>query len=139
MSLRVFMFAASAMISLSGCSSGGRVLDFMPVLASAPPPAHAESVPGWGQTVVMPAGYKDHPSAAMLGAPASDGPYLLDTGDRLRIFVYGQPNLSRLYTVDHTGIITFPLVGTIKARGQTTTAMERIIAQRLSTNYVKDP
>ena len=27
----------------------------------------------------------------------SEGPYILDTGDRLRIFVYGQPNLSRLY------------------------------------------
>ena len=139
MSLRVFLVAASAMMSLTGCSSGGRVFDFVPVLAEAANPAHGDQIPGWGQTIVVPAGYKDQPPAAMLGAPAADGPYLLDTGDRLRIFVYGQPNLSRLYTVDHSGVITFPLVGTIRARGQTTTAMERIIAQRLSTNYVKDP
>lgn len=32
----------------------------------------------------------------------TDGPYLLDTADRLRIFVYGQPNLSRLYIVDRS-------------------------------------
>ena len=139
MSLRVFMVAASAMISLTGCSSGGRVLDFIPILAQDSAPPQGEFVPGWGQTLVVPAGFKDQPTAAMLGAPVPDGPYLLDTGDRLRIFVYGQPNLSRLYTVDHSGMITFPLVGTIRARGQSTIAMERIIAQRLSTNYVKDP
>lgn len=137
MSLRVFVVAASAMMSLTGCSSGGRFVDLMPMVAAGPPP-HAEAGPGWGQIVVTPAGYKDQPPAVMLGAP-SEGPYLLDTGDRLRIFVYGQPNLSRLYTVDQSGHITFPLVGTIRARGQTTMGMEKIIAQRLSTNYVKDP
>jgi polysaccharide export outer membrane protein len=132
MSLRVFVVAASAMISLTGCSSV-RMLEIIP-LASAPP-AHEETAPGWGKTTVS---YKEQPPA-MIGPPVADGPYTLDTGDRLRIFVYGQPNLSRLYTVDHSGYITFPLVGTIRARGQTTTALERIIAQRLSTNYVKDP
>lgn len=136
MSLRVFVVAASAMMSLTGCSSGGRFVDIMPIVAVAPS-SQAESVPGWGQTLVIPTGYKDQPPA-MLGAHP-DGPYLLDTGDRLRIFVYGQPNLSRLYTVDQSGQITFPLVGTIRARGLTTIAMEKIIAQRLSTNYVKDP
>ena len=69
----------------------------------------------------------------------TDGPYLLDSGDRLRIFVYGQPNLSRIYTVDHAGTISVPLIGTVKARGLTTTALERSIRGRLGTQYVKDP
>ena len=69
----------------------------------------------------------------------SDGPYLLDTGDRLRIFVYGQPNLSRLYTVDHGGAISVPLIGRVPARGLTTYALEGRIKARLGSKYVKDP
>jgi polysaccharide biosynthesis/export protein len=69
----------------------------------------------------------------------TDGPYLLDSGDRLRIFVYGQPNLSRSYTVDHAGRITVPLIGEVAARGVTTSALERTIKARLGTQYVRDP
>ncbi len=69
----------------------------------------------------------------------SDGPYLLDTGDRLRIFVYGQPNLSRLYTVDHGGGISMPLIGRVVSRGLTTYALEARIKASLGAKYVKDP
>lgn len=70
---------------------------------------------------------------------AEDGPYLLDTGDKLRVFVYGQPSLSRLYTVDHDGRISVPLIGQVHARGATTAGLERSIAARLGAQYVKDP
>jgi polysaccharide biosynthesis/export protein len=69
----------------------------------------------------------------------SDGPYLLDTGDRLRIFVYGQPNLSRGYVVDHSGHITVPLIGNVTARGLTTQKLEGAIKSRLGVQYVRDP
>lgn len=69
----------------------------------------------------------------------TDGPYLLDTSDRLRIFVYGQPNLSRQYTVDHDGKIAVPLIGEVHARGKTTTELQGIIRSRLGAQFVKDP
>ncbi len=69
----------------------------------------------------------------------SDGPYLLDTGDKLRVFVYGQPNLSRIYTVDHGGMITVPLIGAVKARGLTTFDLEGVIRRRLGAEYVRNP
>ncbi|MFN3869472.1 MAG: polysaccharide biosynthesis/export family protein [Hyphomicrobiaceae bacterium] len=69
----------------------------------------------------------------------TDGPYLLDTGDRLRIFVYGQPNLSRIYVVDHGGRITVPLIGAVKARGLTTAELEGAIRSRLGTEFVRNP
>jgi polysaccharide export outer membrane protein len=72
------------------------------------------------------------------GADA-DGPYLLDTGDKLRVFVYGQPNLSRLYTVDHGGAISMPLIGRVPSRGLTTYQLEARIKARLGAKYVKDP
>ena len=89
---------------------------------------------GFGQPV---------PSMAALQGPHAvadtDGPYLLDTGDKLRIFVYGQPNLSRGYSVDHAGQITVPLIGEVKARGLTTVQLEYTIKSRLGTQYVRDP
>jgi polysaccharide export outer membrane protein len=66
-------------------------------------------------------------------------PYLLDTGDRLRIFVYGQPSLSRIYPVDHDGRISVPLIGHVTARGHTTARLEQMIKGRLGAQYVKDP
>ncbi len=69
----------------------------------------------------------------------TDGPYLLDSGDRLRIFVYGQPNLSRLYIVDHDGRIAVPLIGEISARGKTTSELQGTIRARLGAEFVKDP
>ncbi len=69
----------------------------------------------------------------------TDGPYLLDTADRLRIFVYGQPNLSRLYVVDHDGNIAVPLIGEISARGKTTSELHSVIRSRLGAEFVKDP
>jgi polysaccharide export outer membrane protein len=86
---------------------------------------------GWGPAVVVTAG----PS----GGPMGNEPYLLDTGDRLRVFVYGQPSLSRLYVVDQIGNIAVPLIGNVHARGRTTMDVERSIAAKLGREFVKDP
>jgi polysaccharide export outer membrane protein len=68
-----------------------------------------------------------------------DDSYVLDTGDRLRIFVYGQPNLSRIYPVDQSGLISVPLIGLVKARGLTSQRLAHIIRNRLAAQYVKEP
>jgi polysaccharide export outer membrane protein len=71
--------------------------------------------------------------------PEADGPYQLDTGDKLRIFVYGHPNLSRLYTVDQQGMVSVPLIGDVPARGRTSRSLGHAIASRLAAKYVKEP
>ena len=97
-----------------------------------PPVAVARPAPVvWGPGVAV--------SAGMTGGPTGHEPYLLDTGDKLRVFVYGQPNLSRLYTVDQVGNIAVPLIGSVHARGRTTVDLERNIAARLGREFVKDP
>lgn len=70
---------------------------------------------------------------------AEVGPYLLDTGDKLRVFVYGQPSISRLYTVDQEGKISMPLIGGVRARGLTTYGLERVLRDKLGASYVRDP
>jgi polysaccharide biosynthesis/export protein len=93
--------------------------------------AQAVGLRGWGETIVV--------AAEHVVDEEGDGPYLLDSGDRLRIFVYGHPNLSRLYTVDQQGMVSVPLAGDVPARGRTTRGLGRAIAGRLGTQYVRDP
>jgi polysaccharide biosynthesis/export protein len=112
---------------LAGCS----YLSPMDFGAGAPVEgAVAAGAPGWGQAIVVVAGHTEG---------ETDGPYLLDSGDRLRIFIYGHPNLSRLYTVDQEGMVPVPLIGEIRARGRTTRSLARAIAARLGAQYVREP
>lgn len=66
-------------------------------------------------------------------------PYRLDSGDRLRVTVFDQTNLSNTYTVDQAGYIAFPLVGQVAARGATLTQLEGTLAQKLKQGYLRDP
>lgn len=87
----------------------------------------------WGTATVHTAAYDG------AGVADADGAYRLDTGDKLRVFVYGQPNLSRAYTVDHEGMISVPLINGVRARGRTTRDLEQVIAHRLGREFVRDP
>jgi polysaccharide export outer membrane protein len=66
-------------------------------------------------------------------------PYTLDTGDRLRIVVFGQEGLSNSYVVDAQGNLSLPLIGTIAARAQTTEALSGLIADRLRKGFIREP
>ena len=79
-------------------------------------------------------------SSGIPGAPAVPYPtYRLDSGDQLRVIVFGQDNLSRLYNVDSGGSVALPLIGPIRARGLTTAQLANDIANELKQKYVKDP
>ena len=41
------------------------------------------------------------------------GTYRLDSGDRVRVIVFGQDNLSRTYSVDASGSVAIPLIGSV--------------------------
>ncbi|HZD89206.1 MAG TPA: polysaccharide biosynthesis/export family protein [Pseudolabrys sp.] len=71
-------------------------------------------------------------------APA-ERPYTLDSGDKLRIVVFGQAGISGDYLVDAGGQVTLPLVGSVPARGHSTKALSQMIAERLKQGYVRDP
>lgn len=70
---------------------------------------------------------------------SSQGQYLLSTGDRLRIIVFGQDNLSNIYAVDAQGRISMPLIGTVDARGRSTNQLERAIEGRLRSGFLREP
>jgi polysaccharide export outer membrane protein len=74
-----------------------------------------------------------------VAAAFDDGPYTLDSGDKLRIVVFGQDPLSNNYTVDARGAVSLPLIGTVEARGMTTAQLGNAIATRLKASFIRDP
>ena len=53
--------------------------------------------------------------------------------------VFEQEGLTSTYPVDKAGYLAFPLVGSVPARGRTTTQIGSEIAQRLRDGYINDP
>ncbi|WP_237155194.1 polysaccharide biosynthesis/export family protein [Oryzibacter oryziterrae] len=68
-----------------------------------------------------------------------DGPYRLDSGDKLRVTVFEQASLSNTYSVDQAGYISFPLIGNVPARGLTTQELAGSIAKGLRAGYLRNP
>jgi polysaccharide export outer membrane protein len=66
-------------------------------------------------------------------------PYTLDSGDIVRVTVYGEAELSRSYRVDDSGKVAMPLVGTVAVRGKTTQAAGNAISAALAAGYIRDP
>jgi polysaccharide export outer membrane protein len=67
------------------------------------------------------------------------GPYTLDSGDTLRVTVYGEPQLTTTYKVDDSGAISVPLVGPVGVRGVTTDVAAGRIAAALASGYMRNP
>jgi polysaccharide export outer membrane protein len=77
----------------------------------------------------------DVPGTAMAAAET----YTLDAGDKLRIVVFGQEGLTNSYTVDAGGNVTMPLIGPVKARGQSTTQFGQAVAAKLREGFIREP
>jgi len=69
----------------------------------------------------------------------SEGPYVLGPGDRLRIKVYNDADLTGEYEVNSAGFVSVPLVGQLKASGLTTHQLEQTIAARMKGSIARDP
>jgi polysaccharide export outer membrane protein len=71
--------------------------------------------------------------------PRLDAAYYLDTGDKLRVVVYGQEGLTNTYAIDAGGSITLPLIGAVPARGRTPAGLASQIAGSLRRGFIRDP
>lgn len=80
------------------------------------------------------------PSAASTGAsPAATEGYRLGSGDHVRITVYGQPELTGEYAIDGGGMLSFPLIGQVRAGGLSAIDLEKALISRLQPDYLKNP
>jgi len=80
------------------------------------------------------------PAAANSEVGISPSPdYRLGPGDHVRITVFGQKDLTGEYAVDGSGMLAFPLIGSVKAGGLTIAQLQSEIGGKLSPDYIKNP
>lgn len=80
------------------------------------------------------------PGAAQAGAQRQAAEYRLGAGDVVRINVFQNPDLSLETRITEAGLVSFPLLGSIRLGGLTVTAAEKLIADGLrGGNFVRQP
>jgi len=78
-------------------------------------------------------------SAATPAALSVNGFYRLGPGDKLRIIVFGENELSGEFIVDDSGAIDLPLIGDVSATGVTVGEFEDRVVARFKDGYLRDP
>ena len=69
----------------------------------------------------------------------TSGEYRLAPGDRLKIVVFGQEQLSGDFIVDGTGEILLPLAGSVRVAGLTVGAAQQLIQERFADGVLVQP
>ena len=87
----------------------------------------------------MLAGCFRRPSPVVTGSLGNREGYMLATGDRLRIIVFGQDSLSNIYQVDAGGRIAMPLIGPVAVGGLSTAGAAGAIEGRLRDGFIREP
>ena len=99
-----------------------------------------------GQTAAAPGAVG--PVAPATGPVAQEAPprtsdvkadYRLGAGDKVRVTVYGEPNLTGEYYVSTRGTLSVPLIGDVPAAGQTVPQIAEAVRAKLADGYVRDP
>lgn len=110
---------------------------YVPLRPVAPTPA---AIPA---ARPMPANIDGGPEQTVYRDPyamsRSNADYRLGPGDKVRVSVFGQSDLSGEYQVDGSGMVRLPLIGTLHATGSTAPALEQGIAGALADGYLKEP
>lgn len=65
--------------------------------------------------------------------------YRLGSGDVLKLVVFNQEDLNGEYTIDGTGNISLPLIGTVAAKNLTLEELDASIKNKLSPDFLLNP
>ena len=101
---------------------------------AAPPPVRAQQ-----QALATEAAA----TAVVASSVASNLPtpqeYVLGTGDRIKLSVYGESDISGEYEIASTGVVALPLIGDVPAANQPVRVFEQAVRTKLSDGYLHDP
>ncbi len=79
-------------------------------------------------------------SQSVPAAPSADpSTYRLDTGDQIKLTVYGEDDLSGTYNVDGSGNVRLPLIDSVHAGGLTVSDFEKAVEAKLSQGFLVNP
>ena len=77
--------------------------------------------------------------SALAAAHAAAPSYILGTGDKLRITVFGEPDLSGEFKVGASGAVSLPLIGDVSTLDSNLRQLEAKIVAKLKDGYLKKP
>lgn len=79
------------------------------------------------------------PSYSMGGGAGYLPGYVLGPGDKIKLTVFGETDLSGDFTIDGTGNLALPLVGQVRAAGYNAPQLEQAIGSAFAQGYLKSP
>lgn len=113
------IIAVGALVfGIAGCAAGGG--ESASVAAPAPTVASATTTPE-------------------LSKPDPTLDYRLGSGDKLRVMVFGEDDLSGEFDVTGAGKVSLPLIGQVQAAGKTLDEFEGEIRDKLKQGYLTNP
>src|SRR5690348_17132468 len=77
--------------------------------------------------------------AAQTGRADDAAAYRLGSGDKLRVTVFGEKDLSGEFDVNDQGVVALPLIGPTKLAGKTISEAEAQITQSYGKDYLVNP
>jgi protein involved in polysaccharide export with SLBB domain len=86
--------------------------------------------------------YTDFGPVVVASVPPGPSPTvstLIQPGDRINMIVFGETNLTNIYIVSPSGVLSLPLIGAVRAAGRTRAEIEREITNRYSKGYLQEP
>lgn len=100
-----------------------------------------EHGPEWKaqQDAVSAAASKALQAPAPVSAPGGVAPGQLGPGDKVKLTVFGEEDLSGEFEIDSTGSLAMPLVGEIPVKGLTPRELEKKITEVLNKGYLVSP
>jgi protein involved in polysaccharide export with SLBB domain len=64
----------------------------------------------------------------------------LQSGDQLKVIVFGEDALSGIYDISPDGTVTMPLIGSVRAAGRTTSDLARVLTQAYASGkFLQEP
>ncbi len=79
-------------------------------------------------------------AAGVLAQAADDASaYRLGSGDKIRVNVFGQADLSGEFVISDVGVVSLPLVGNLDFGGATLREAEALLADALKPDYLVNP
>jgi len=110
--------------------------------SALPAPTSNMEKPG-AQTIsqaapVLPAPSQGVPSSGR-AAVIHDDSYRLGAGDKMKITVYGEQDLSGEFLVSSNGRVQFPLLGEVPAVGLTAQDFSKTLTAELGAKYLRNP
>lgn len=90
-------------------------------------------------TLPQDSAYNYYQGAAATNGVRPNADYVLGPGDKLKLTVFEEADLSGDYTIDGIGFLRLPLAGQVRAAGLNSTQLEGAIAAQLARGYLKQP